>query len=266
MIKKILLALAATGLAVLLGAAPWAAKPPVGSGPDRLAAALAKAAAYCQKLENAALDFVCFEEVTETSHNLSASTDVYLYDYQFIRKGGGARERRDLVSLNGKKANYRDTPLHTAFFQYKNVLFGPVGLLAPAVQALFIYAFVGEETLKGQKIMIVEVKPGPDPAVARPYGRVWVSESDGSVLKIVWDQRSLGNFKTVEEWAKEHGAEPRITSLSEYGVIKNGLRFPSRSYTDQAYLRKDRGKFSSAEITILYKGYRFFTVETETNY
>ncbi len=232
----------------------------------RLAALLKKAGAYCQRLEDAALDFVCLEEVTETSHNLSANTDTYLYDYQFIRKGGAAKERRDLLAFNGKKASYKDTPLHTGFFQYKNVLFGPVGLLGRIWQPQFIYRIAGEDTLLGQKTVIVEVRPGPGLEEPHPYGRVWVVEGDGSVLKILWDQHSLGNFKTVEEWAIEHFAAPMITSFSEYGVAKNGLRFPSRSYTDQGYLRKDRGKFSSAEITVIYKKYRFFTVETETVY
>jgi len=70
----------------------------------------------------------------------------------------------------------------------------------------------------------------------------------------------------AQEWADAHDAEPQIISFSEYGFEKNGLRFPSRSYTDQAYLRKDRGRFSSAEISVVYKDYKFFTVETETVY
>ncbi len=232
----------------------------------RLSGLLEKAAAYCQRLENAALDFVCLEDVTETSRNLSPHTDVYLYDYQFVRKGGAARERRNLLALNGKKADDKDAPLHTAFFQYKNVLFGPIGLLGRIWRPFFVYRWAGEETILGEKAVIVEVKPGPDLAQPHPYGRVWIAEGDGSVLKIVWDQASLGNFKTVDEWAKENGAEPQINSFSEYGIAKNGLRFPSRSFTDQGYRRKDGGSFSSATITVMYREYRFFTVETETVY
>ena len=56
------------------------------------------------------------------------------------------------------------------------------------------------------------------------------------------------------------------TSFTEFGFEKNGLRFPSRSYTEQAYMRKDRGKSPSAEISVTYKDYKFFTVETETIY
>ena len=236
------------------------------SDPARLAALLAKAAAYCQRLDRAALDFVCLEEVTETTFNLSPDTNVYLYDYQFVRKGAEARERRNLVSINGKKADSRDTALHSAYFQYKNALFGPIGLLSRFWQSLLVYELVGEDTVLGEPVVVVAAAPGPDLDQPHPTGRLWIRESDGSVLKIVWDQRSLGNFKMIEEWAREHEAEPLVTSYTEYGSEKNGLRFPSRSYTEQAYLRQDRGKSASAEISVVYKDYRFFTVETQTVY
>jgi len=256
----------AIGLMAAMCLLPGLSKSQDRSDQARLAAVLKKAADYCRRLDNAALDFVCMEEVTETSHNLSPNTDVYLYDYQFIRKAGGAKERRNLLAVNGKKKDLRDTSLHTGFFQYRNVLFGPIGLLSEYWQSLLGFKLVGEDMLHDLKAVIVEATPGPELTEPHLYGRIWISEDDGSVLKIVWDQRSLGNFKMIEEWAKGHEAEPQIISFSEYGFEKNGLRFPSRSYTDQAYLRKDRGRFSSAEISVVYKDYKFFTVETETIY
>jgi hypothetical protein len=232
----------------------------------RLSAILRKSADYCLKLDRAALDFVCMEEVTETSYNLTPDTHVYLYDYQFIRKAGGARERRDLVAVNGKKKDSKDVPLRAGHFQYENVLFGPIGLLSRYWQTFLAYRIVGDDLLYGLKAVIVEAVPGAGLVEPHPYGQIWISEKDGSVLKIVWDQRSLGNFKMAEEWAKEHDAEPMFTAYSEYGFEKNGLRFPSRSFTEQAYMRKDRGKSPSAEISVTYKDYKFFTVETETIY
>ena len=59
---------------------------------------------------------------------------------------------------------------------------------------------------------------------------------------------------------------PEITAYSEFGFEKNGLRFPSRSYTENAYILKDKRKFVNAEMTIVYKDYKFFTVETEIEY
>lgn len=96
----------------------------------RLAAILEKAATYCQRLDQAALDFVCLEEVTEMTRHFTPKTDVYLYDYQFIRKNNETKEQRNLVAVNGEKTNIRDSSLNTFMFQYKNVLFGPIGLLS----------------------------------------------------------------------------------------------------------------------------------------
>jgi hypothetical protein len=66
--------------------------------------------------------------------------------------------------------------------------------------------------------------------------------------------------------ARPHDAALQITAYSEYGFEKNGLRFPSRSYTEYAYIEKNKRKFVSAEISIFYTNYKFFTVETEVKY
>jgi hypothetical protein len=69
----------------------------------------------------------------------------------------------------------------------------------------------------------------------------------------------------IEKFAKSHDAEPKITAFSEYGREKNGLRFPSRNYSGQAYIRSDKRKIVNARIYVVYKKYKFFTVETEVD-
>ena len=233
---------------------------------SRLAAILKKSAQYCQTLDNVALDFVCLEEVTEMTRYYTPHTDIYLYDYQFIRKDQETKEKRNLIAANGKKTDIRDSPLYTVTFQYKNVLFGPVGLLSQTWQAYHDFKLVGEETFNNQKVVVVEATPNPFLITPHCYGKIWIKEEDGSVLKIIWDQKSLGNFQSAEEWAKIHDAALQITAYSEYGFEKNGLRFPSRSYTEYAYIEKNKRKFVSAEISIFYTNYKFFTVETEVKY
>jgi outer membrane lipoprotein-sorting protein len=236
------------------------------AGQERLAGILKKSAEYCRRLDKAALDFVCLEEVTETSRHYTLATDVYLYDYQFIRKSGKALEKRNLISVNGKKANIQDTSLDTVIFQYKNVFFGPVGLLSKSWQADLAYKLIGEDIVHGEKAVVIEATPGLSLAGPHCTGRIWIREADGSVLKIIWDQKSLGNFQSLEEWAKAHEARPQITAFSEYGLEKNGLRFPTRSFVQNAYVRKDGRTFVSGEMSVIYKNYRFFTVETEIKY
>jgi len=233
---------------------------------SRLAAVLKKSAEYCRRLDRAALDFICLEEVSEMTRSFTPHTELYLYDYQFIRKNQETQEKRNLISANGKKAEVRDSPLHATAFQYKNVLFGPVGLLSSTWQAYHDFRLVEEEIFNREGVVVVEATPNSFLLAPHPYGKVWIKEDDGSVLKIVWDQRSLGNFQSAEEWAKAHEVEPQITAFTEFGLEKNGLRFPSRSFSEYAYLDKNKRKFVNAEISILYKDYKFFTVETEVKY
>jgi hypothetical protein len=232
----------------------------------RLAAILKKSEEYCRRLDNAALDFVCLEEVTEMSRYHTLQTNVYLYDYQFIRKNQEIKEKRALMAVNGKKKNIQDSPLNTVMFRYENVLFGPIGLLSKSWQAYHDYKLIGEDTINNEKAVVIEATPGLALSEPHCYGKIWIKEADGAVLKIVWDQRSLGNFQSIEEWAESHEAVPQITAFSEYGFEKNGIRFPSRNYTEQAYIKQDKRKFVNAEISIVYNKYKFFMVETEIKY
>jgi hypothetical protein len=232
----------------------------------RLDAILKKSAEYCRRLEKAALDYVCLEEVTEESIRFTRKTDVYLYDYQFVRKNKQTKEKRDLLSVNGRKTKSRDSSLQTVMFLYENVLFGPVGLLSESWQSYHDYRLVGEDAIGKERAVVIEATPGPGPLEPHPYGRIWIKENDGSVLKIVWDQRSLRNFQMIEEFAKSQGAEPQITAFSEYGREKNGLRFPSRNYSEQGYILSGKRKIANARISVLYKKYKFFTVETEVGF
>ena len=257
-------------LALVLAAIPGllAAGQAALARPDdvRLAAVLKKCADYCERLGGAALDFVCLEEVKELTAHFSPEVKTCLYDYQFVRKNQEAKEKRNLVAIDGKKVLAREADLQAVMFRYENVLFGPVGLLSKSWQAYHEYRMVGEEGSGPQKTVVIEATPSSVPLEPHCYGRVWVREGDGAVLKIVWDQRSLGNYRDVQEWAKSHGYEARITAFCEYGVEKKGLRFPSRNFSEQAYLDTDKRKTVMAAIDVVYKNYKFFTVETEVKY
>jgi hypothetical protein len=249
-----------------LGAFPIQQNTPERADQPRLATILKKSAEYCQRLERAALDFVCFEEVTELTARFTPHTTVFLYDYQFIRKNKKTTEKRNLIEVDGRKTDIQDSSLQTVMFQYENVLFGPVGLLSKSWQAYFVYRLVGEDTVNKEKAVVIEATPGPELIEPHCYGRIWINEDDGSILKIVWDQTSLGNYEAIEEFAKSHDAEPQITAFSEYGLEKNGLRFPSRNYSEQAYVGSGGRKIVNARISIIYKKYKFFTVETEVDF
>jgi hypothetical protein len=259
----------------------------------RLPAILNKAIGYCRRLESAALDFVCLEEISEkidysrdredeiaimprTAGEKGIRTQIkipkrkqentYLYDFQFTRKGELKRENRNLLEKNGKTAREKDAPLETSVFQVRNVLFGPLGLLSENRQGYHDYQLVGEEEVQGEKIAVMDATPKKTLTGPHGYGRIWIKEADGSVLKIEWKPESIPNFKNLEARAKRYRSDLSVTLITEYGFEKNGIRFPSRDYSEEAYLKPDGKRFVRSRTSVIYRDYKFFTVETDIKY
>jgi hypothetical protein len=260
---------------------------------QRLAQILAKAKVYCLRLETAALDFTCTERIEERTYAMRIGdpdvvipdsgaggkgaaysykpaqmpyyANTYVYDYQFVRRGEFKTEKRVLIEENGRKKNEKEAELRTTTIRVQNALFGPIGLVGEYAQSGHDYRIAGEETVKGKQVVIIEAVPKTGLERQHCYGRLWIREDDGGVDRIAWDQTSVGNFQVVQARAREYGAEPQLTSLTEYGLEKNGLRFPSTDTTEEAYLKSGQ-KHVQALTTILYKDYKFFTVETTVQY
>lgn len=255
----------------------------------RLARVLERTKEYCAKLERAALDFTCIEKIEERAYstieeapdgvvpnpsgvaytykpiNTPYYANTYVYDYQFVRTGSRKAESRVLIEENGRKKKNRDAVLTTTTVRVENALFGPIGLLGAAAQDLHEYRIVGEETEKGKKVLVLEATLKASLDRVHCTGRIWVGEDDASIRRIAWDQTSVGNFDIIRETAKTMNAEPRLTSITEYGQEKSGLRFPSKDTTEEGYLKHGRVQVRSLT-TILYKDYKFFTVETQVKY
>ncbi len=260
------------------------------SNQTELETILKKCAEYCEKLSNSVLDFVCNEKIIEEinnddprsrRHSLRGGVfvtvkgagraspiekNVYIYDYQLIRKERRIQERRILLKENGKERKEEDAQLKTKRFEHKHIVFGPLGLLSVQSQQNFDYKIVKEEGYKGEKVYVLEINPKSSIEIEALFGRAWVRKNDFSILKIEWNSISMGNYKRIEESAKELEAEPKITFVSEYEYEKNNIRFPSKYFVKEVYTNPIWGRFNKSEVEVIYKDYKFFTVETEVKY
>lgn len=268
--------------------------------PFQLALVLKSARQYCQRLEKAALDFVCREEVSEhidlskdlrtdvvrqmpgeiqvaggwtKSHPAelrferspaATSDNTYLFDYQFIRKGGEVRELKALLEINRKKPGKKEAIPETQIFQFKNILLAPVRLFEERFAGYYDYRIVREDELNGAKAWVVAVVPRL--AVVDVYlgGDAWIAKADSSVLRIDWDPKTFGRYENMEQRARKLESRPDVVSFTEFGFEKNGLRFPSLDQTEEAYVGKNGDRFVRSVTKVAYKEYQFFTVETET--
>ncbi|MGB2763017.1 MAG: hypothetical protein WBC20_01255 [Candidatus Aminicenantaceae bacterium] len=239
-----------------------------------------KSREYCQRLARVALDFVCMEEVSEKYIDVVqvavrfgrgsrfqekglVRKHKYLHDYQFIRKDDRKIEKRILLEEDGIKKKEEVTQLKTKMFQYKNVLFGPVNLLAEDRQQFFNYKMIGDELLDGEKTLVIEATPLPGFREQILWGKIWVKEDDLSILKIEWNQDRMAHSAVIKDMSRRYKGEPRITHITEFGFEKNGIRFPSRYFIEEAYIKKKGKKIVHSETHVVYKDYKFFIVETD---
>ncbi|MGB8959494.1 MAG: hypothetical protein WCC00_10860, partial [Candidatus Aminicenantales bacterium] len=243
---------------------------------EKVRSLLRKARDYCDRLSRASLDFVCVEDITEKSESrwprirLSnalpwnrAEEHRYLYDYQFISKNGQRTEKRRLLEYDGVKEGSELTNLITRSFDYRNVLFGAVDLLAESFQNLYRYRLKGRELLDGEDVCVIDAIPVSGVPEDINQGRIWIRENDASVLKVLWNVQWMERLPDIQEAAKRYKGQPEITAITEFKFEKNGVRFPSRFLIEEAYITNKGKKLIGSIISVVYRDYRFFTVEVE---
>jgi len=264
----------------------------IGSRPE-MAAILENCAEYCRKLANSALYFICEEKIEENIYEFRgggvmvmgsgegggaatyetsplmrrrAKKNSFVYDYQLTKKGEKIEETRTLIEENGKKKDLKDAPLKTQrFFSWKPV-FGPVGFLGREWHEVYDYELLKQEKVEGRETYVIKVKPKV-PIEGKPnYGKLWVDKKDFSVLKIEIEDESLAGFEKTMAAAKSRGLKPVLTTVHEYGILKNGLRFPSRTVFNEKYTGARASGYMQSKTVIAYENYRFFTVETKVEY
>jgi hypothetical protein len=270
--------------------------------PFQLALALKSGSEYAHRLERAALDFICREEVAELIDqsrddakklsqliplptavgggkyrpirpDITFDLDVpnkqkksaYLYDYQMTRQAGEIKENRVLLEVNGKKAKDKKDLQNTLTFKYADIFLSSVKLLDEKYREYYDYRLVGEDILNGEKSWLLDVTPR---MVNGAYlgGRIHLRQRDGAIMRIDWNPATFGNYQSVLGRAAAYKANPRVVSFTEFGVEKNGLLFPSADLTEEAYVLEDQRIFLRVRTQVSYKEYKFFTVETETDF
>ncbi len=299
-------------IASILALSSLAAQEPVKPPEDafQVGLILESARRYCARLEKAALDFICLEEVSErldqgrdrlspgvktspleTSNNNGTTSsgghtgggvqgrpmsfdsrpgpkfdNAYLYDYQFVRKVGKVGEKRVLLERNGKKAGPKTPEPQLLAFHFADILLAPVQVLDERFEEYYAYRLLGRDTVGETDAWILEVKPRLAGISRYLGGRIWLKADDASVLRIEWDPTTFGNYENILARAEGYKAVPEVRSYTEFGVEKNGLRFPSLDVTEEAYRDADGKLFVRSRTSVVYRDHKFFTVETQSDF
>ena len=274
--------------------------PPVTVTLDTL---LAKTAEYCRRLESSAFDFVCREEISETidpkldaavttaqknalvdagsTNYLGVGASNYIgptltfstvrkikrsvvYDYQCIRAGRTIREARTQLEENGKRKVVPNADLQTSIVVWATSLLAPVGLFGDRFQPGYDFTISGNDLIGKTAVVIIDAKPKPGaPPTRNLYGKAWVDPATGNILKIEWSESRVGRREIFEKRGELFKRTPRLVIRSEFSAEKNGIRFPSHLYVEEAYLKANGKAFIRSKTEVVYKDFKFFSVQYE---
>jgi len=244
---------------------------------------LVKAGEYCKKLKKAEIYYYCNEEkidkvvLIEDLHDAIENPrkyfdkykkpklkgikikDKYLYDLQFVLdENGVVEEARKLVH---EYPDLKRNPVPVLSYKVVRPLYGPNTLIGFGWQDFFNYKIVGKEKLMNVETIIVDAFPKWSSFTNQMYGKLWVSNKDGSILKIEWKHQNL-NRKDLRIRGLILNRIPGMRFISTYGKVRGGLRFPSQ-YRIIEYYSGDSDSFIRLDITGIYKDYTFFGVDID---
>jgi tetratricopeptide (TPR) repeat protein len=232
---------------------------------------LEKTAAYCHRLETELIHFFCKEVISENSYNRYGKIKKsFVYEYQLIKEDDKTTERRIQLKLNGVRTRKEEVPLGTSLYQYKYLIYGPIAFFNKFQQRHFDYKIIKEEMFNNQRAVVIEAIPLRIGLSTKTLcGKIWLDADDENfaVLKIEWHPKFLiENFKESMENAWRQNFTLKIDYYSEFGIKKNGIRFPSKYLIKEYHINENGKEECKASMDVVFKDYRFFSVGTEVTY
>jgi len=241
-----------------------------------------------------AFDFVCEERINEKIYHYEVvrgyrrkgadlmipvvgfklnqvEENSYIYDYQMVKKGVKTLEKRILIRKNGKEINQEETHFSIKGFSAKYLVYGPVGFLSKYWQNHFNYQLIGQdETARGVTLILSAIPKYPR-KINNYKGTIWIKVNDFSITKIKWDPLDEKDKKLSSPLGN---LEKEINWFTEYGVEKNGVKFPSKQIIEEYFvpliieeypmkITRKGGKQLKYKASYHYTNYKFFTVEVD---
>jgi len=222
-----------------------------------------------------ALRFTCDETITEPfsaprirhfQYIFVHEPDGSLQDYR-MSKGKGVRPEVDLGKLG--------------FNHFLNRAYFWVLIFNSKRQKLFRYEGLGEAEALGVKAQMILFEPIPpyQEAINDWFGTAWVDPETFQILRVqamkADKHENWENLKRDLELATAGDEEPAgryyeiQTTSTEFGMVKNGMRFPSRAeivsslYSLSKAVPTARANLARQERTVqTYKRYKFYGVRT----
>lgn len=197
---------------------------------------LEKCAAYAEKLKKTAIRFFCSEKVTEKVGTAikTGHFKKWKYDYQIVLQNENLMESR----RENKGKNSPETATLKTLYKSHYSFFLPVTFLSADRQPAYRYAFMDRNRSRKNSLVRISARP-KDANSPLPAGELWIDESDGSVLQIVLDPKTLTGFQERYRLAEQKRMIITITDTHRYDRTFNGMRFPTSTFISEHRVSQD---------------------------
>ena len=224
-----------------------------------------------------ALGFTCDETITEP---LIGAPRIRHFQYIFVHEPDGSLQ--DYRMSKGKGERPEVDPGKLGFNHFLKRAFFWVLIFNSKRQKLFRYEGLGEAEALGVKAQMIRFEPIPpyQEAINDWFGTAWVDPETFQILRVQamkadkhenWEnlKRDLELATAGEE--KPAGRYYEIqTARTEFGMVKNGMRFPTRAeivtslYSLSKAVLPARANLAREQRTVqTYKRYKFYGVRTQ---
>ena len=223
-----------------------------------------------------ALGFTCDETITEP---LVGAPRFQHFQYIFVHEADGSL--RDYRTLRGKGVRPEVNPGKLGFHHFLKRAYFWVLVFNGSRQKHFRYEALGEAEALGVKAQMIRFEPIPPyrEAINDWFGTAWVDPETFQILRVqamkADKHENWENLKRDLELSTTGNEEPAgryyeiQTASTEFGMVKNGMRFPSRVeivsslYSLSKAVPPARANLAREERTVqTYKRYKFYGVRT----
>jgi hypothetical protein len=223
-----------------------------------------------------ALRFTCDETMTVP---FKGAHRVGHFQYIFVHQPDGSLQ--DYRMRPGEGVRPEADPGKMGFNHFLQRAYFWVLVFNSSRQGLFKYTVLGEAEALGVNAQMIRFEPIPPyrAEINDWFGTAWVDPETFQILRVeamkadrheTWEKmrRDLESLQAGDEDAAGHYYEIQ-TATTEFGMVKNGMRFPSRAEVTSSlyYFSKakvpDRANLAREERTLqTYKRYKFYGVRT----
>ncbi len=208
---------------------------------------------YCHTLAAANIGLVCEEVVEEETFSSQPGEgriipssgrsllpknviNKYRYEFHLRLREGQVNVERFVVDETSGKRQVDKSQVKPDFLNETYALLEPSRFISDEAQKIYAYTLLGEESLQGDKCIVVSIVPKPADGKENFQAKIWAMKKGLLPAKMEWSGAFLVHSGMNLSTRAGEEAEPLSSVTLELFDEKNGIRLPTRYLARESYV------------------------------